>query len=179
MKIILIGYRCTGKTSIGKKLARALDLPFYDTDALIEAAAGATIREMVDQYGWPYFREKEQQCIQRIGWMSGCVIATGGGAVMFPDNRAALKENSLIVWLTADIDTVLSRLAADHATPNQRPPLIDDDVRRETEKLLKERTPVYRALADMAIDTASISVEGAVQEIYLYLKQGSRNRLRK
>jgi shikimate kinase len=110
MKIVLIGYRCTGKTAIGQKLAQALALPFYDTDALIEGVTGMTIREIVDERGWPYFREKEQECIRRVGLMSDCVIATGGGAVMAPENRAVIKENSLVVWLTADMDAILARL---------------------------------------------------------------------
>ncbi|MBN1662398.1 MAG: shikimate kinase [Deltaproteobacteria bacterium] len=165
MKIVLIGYRCTGKSSIGKKLAQALALPFYDTDALIEAAAGMTIREMVDLEGWPCFRQRERECIQRVASSSDGVIATGGGAVMNPDNAAALKDKSVVVWLMADVDTILARLADDAATKDQRPPLSDADVRRETEKILEERTPVYRRLADTIIDTAVYGVDKAVEEI--------------
>jgi len=170
MKIVLIGYRCTGKSTIGQKLAQALVLPFYDTDALIEAVTGMTIRQIVDQRGWPYFREKEQECIRRVGLMCDCVIATGGGVVMFPENRTILKENSLVVWLAADIDTILARLKADQATHNQRPPLSDADIRRETEKMLHERTPTYRELADMTIDTAIHGVDDAVEAVCRLVK---------
>jgi shikimate kinase len=165
MKIVLIGYRCTGKTSIGKRLAQALDLPFYDTDALIESSAGMAIKEMVDQKGWAYFRGQENKCIHRVGLMSDCVIATGGGAVMNDENAATLKEGGLFVWLTADIDTILERLARDQSTQQQRPPLSDRDTRRETETILNERMPVYRRLADITIDTVRLSVEGACKEI--------------
>ncbi|MBN1381887.1 MAG: shikimate kinase [Deltaproteobacteria bacterium] len=166
MRIILIGYRCTGKSSIGKRLAQKLELPFYDTDTLIEAVDGMTIIEMVDQKGWEYFRSKEKECIRQVAMMKDCVIAPGGGAVMDADNAAQFNDDSTVIWLKADVDTILHRLDADQATNNQRPPLSDADIRQETEKILAERTPVYCQLADITIDTVIFSVEEAVEEIY-------------
>lgn len=170
MKIVLIGYRCTGKSSIGKRLAQILSLPFYDTDALIEAVDGMTIREMVDQKGWGYFRGREKECIRRVALIKDCVIATGGGAMMDADNADVLKNESVIIWLTTDVDTILKRLEADRSTYDQRPPLSDAEVRRETENILKERTPVYRQLADFTIDTVQFGIEEAVEKICRYIK---------
>jgi shikimate kinase len=171
----LIGYRCTGKSSIGSRLAETLRLPFYDTDALIEAAAGMTIREMVDQKGWAYFRDKEKECIRRVALMTDGVVATGGGAVMDPDNAETLKKSSVMVWLTADIETILKRMAADRATAEQRPSLSDaENLRIETETILGQRQPVYRKLAGLTIDTVRCDVDEAVEEICRHLNKGAR-----
>lgn len=169
MKIVLIGYRCTGKTSVGKKLAAKLSLPFYDTDAFIEAVAGQTIKEMVESRGWEFFRDKEKECLQKVAMMRDCVISTGGGAVMDELNAAVIKEDSVVIWLAADTDTIVKRFSLDTATAGQRPPLREADVRQETEALLNERTPVYRRLADIVIDTAALGVDEAVDEICRFI----------
>jgi shikimate kinase len=100
MKIVLIGYRCTGKTSVGKRLADRLGIPFYDTDELIQRDAAKTIRELVDAEGWDAFRARERAIIGQLPLSADAVIAAGGGAIMDAANRKALKQKGLCIWLS-------------------------------------------------------------------------------
>ncbi|OPX37226.1 MAG: hypothetical protein B1H13_13145, partial [Desulfobacteraceae bacterium 4484_190.3] len=108
--IVLIGYRCTGKTSAGKKLSERLGLPFFDTDDLIVERAGMPINKIVEKGGWDLFRKKEREVIRKLSAMNKNIIATGGGAFENQENREALKKNGLFVWLTADVETIMERM---------------------------------------------------------------------
>ncbi|MBW2651003.1 MAG: shikimate kinase, partial [Deltaproteobacteria bacterium] len=103
--IILIGYRCTGKTSVGEKLSERLGLPFFDTDDLIVERAGMSISKIVENGGWNLFRKKEKETIKGLSLMNKNIIATGGGVFENQENGEALKRNGLFVWLTADVKT--------------------------------------------------------------------------
>jgi len=110
MNIVLIGYRCTGKTSVGRLIAHKLGRRFVDTDDLITEKSGCSINEMVKEKGWPYFRDMEKAVIKEVSAQDNLVIATGGGAVTSDINMENLKANGFIVWLDADINTVKRRL---------------------------------------------------------------------
>ena len=166
MKIVLIGYRCTGKTSVGKRLAERLGIPFYDTDELIQSEAGKTIRELVEEEGWDAFRARERAIIKQLPLSADAVIAAGGGAIMDAANRKALKEKGICVWLMADVGTIAQRMRDDKASVVQRPPLSNDGLEQETAKILEARRPFYQEMADCTIDTSGKNIETIVDEIW-------------
>ena len=163
--LILIGYRSSGKTSVGAALANKLQVPFCDTDALISRRTGKSVREIVAEKGWEGFRREERIVIKGLSFMTGSVIALGGGAVMDTVNLEALREKGFFIWLVADAKTVIGRMEKDAITVEQRPPLTNADPIAETAALLKEREPVYRLLADYIVDTTDRTVEAVVDEI--------------
>lgn len=169
--IILIGYRCTGKTSVGKELARRLDLPFIDTDDLIVKEAGMPVDEIVRRGGWPLFREKENEVIRGLSSVEGTVIAPGGGALEDPENREILKQNGLLVWLTADPETIVERMRSDRKSHGQRPSLSGDDPAAEVAAMVQEREPVYRRLADLTIDTSHRGIGPVADTICDFLEK--------
>ena len=168
-RIILIGYRCTGKTTVGKRLAERLNLPFYDTDGFVEESAGKTIREMVAAGGWEFFRHQEQEAIRHLTARGKGVIATGGGAVLDPGNAALLKKTGIMVWLMADAETIRERMQADPVTAEQRPRFSAEDLAVEIGATLAVRTPLYRSLADLVIDTTVLDIEACVDRIVEYV----------
>ncbi len=168
-KIILIGYRCTGKTTVGKRLAERLNLPFVDTDALVEKAVGKTIREMIEDRGWEFFRQQEKETIRNLTAWGKSVIATGGGAVMDKGNAVFLKKEGILVWLVADEKTIRERMRADPVTAGQRPRFSPEDLAVEIRNTLAVRAPVYRRLADLAIDTTAMGAEACVDRIIAFL----------
>jgi shikimate kinase len=175
MKIILIGYRCTGKTSVGKKIAEHLGIPFYDTDDLIQRHANKTIREIVEKEGWDAFRAEEKATIKKLSSLTEVVIAAGGGAIMDAENRKTLKRNGMCIWLTADVRTIVARMRNDRASTAQRPPLSDSDVEQETARILKTREPVYQESADCIVDTEGKEIDAVVDEICSALASRNRN----
>ena len=165
MKIILIGYRCTGKTTVGKKIAERLGISFYDTDELIQNNTGKTIREIVETEGWDSFRAEERTIIKQFPSLTDGVIAAGGGAIMDAENRKALKQDGLCVWLIADVKTIVTRMRNDRATTAQRPPLSDSGLERETAEILEAREPVYHELADCIVNTVGKGIDAVVDEV--------------
>jgi shikimate kinase len=164
MRIVLTGYRGCGKTAVGKKLAERLGLPFLDTDALIAERAGRTIREIVKDGGWEEFRALERQVIAGLPLVQS-VVALGGGAVLDPANVKSLKKEGFFVWLTAEPDVLTERLTADVETAEQRPPLAGGGARAEMERVLRERLPLYRRVADMTVDTSRLLPAEVVEKI--------------
>jgi shikimate kinase len=159
MNIILMGYRCTGKTSAGLKLAALLGRPFHDTDEMIRRRTGRTVEEIVAAQGWSAFREEERAVIGELSDADGSVIAAGGGAFLDNRNVTRLKENGLFVWLVADAATIARRLEEDQAGGANRPSLSGKPVAREVQEILAEREPLYRRIADLVVDTASRTAE--------------------
>jgi shikimate kinase len=164
MNLILIGYRACGKTCVGKKVSGFLGLPFYDTDELIQRRTGKTVRQIVQEGGWPAFRKSEKAAIGGVALQDGVVIALGGGAVMEAGNVEALKGKGCFVWLRAEEETLRKRMRGDGASSEQRPPLTIPGNGDEKE-LLAKRSPVYRALADLIIDTTGRSIDEVAEEI--------------
>jgi shikimate kinase len=182
MNIVLIGYRCTGKTSVGRRLSERLKIPFYDTDELITQRTGKTIGEIVEEGGWEFFREKEKAVIRGLSLSVDTLIAVGGGAVMQAENRKALKRNGLFLWLTADVPTIIQRMKNDGKDGGVRPPLVGDCAERETSGILEQRIPIYRRLADFTIDTCERDIDTVATEFcHLFVRhiiQGAWKRLR-
>jgi shikimate kinase len=165
MKIIVIGYRCTGKTSVGKKIAERLGIPFYDTDEIIQSHTNKTIWEIVDEKGWDAFRAEERATIRKLSSLTDGVIAAGGGAIMDPENRKALKQDGLCVWLTANVSTIVARMRSDKASTAQRPSLPGGGLEQETPEILKAREPFYQEMADCIVNTAEKGIDAVVDEV--------------
>ncbi len=146
--IVLVGLMGAGKTSVGKRLAAELDMPFRDADDEIEQAAGLTIPEIFELYGEERFREGERRVAQRLLGDAPHVLATGGGAFMDPATREAIKTNAVSVWLKADIEVLARRVAR----KDTRPLLSGKDPREVLTRLAAVREPVY-ALADLTIES--------------------------
>ncbi len=155
--IILIGYRCTGKTSVGKKISERLKMPFYDTDDLVKRETGRSVAKIVAEKGWPFFREKERAAIAGISDVQGCIIATGGGAVLDRANVQVLKRNGVFVWLKAEVDAIAARMAGSQGL--ERPPLSGRDSSGEITGVLRQRLPAYERLADFSVDTSAVEVD--------------------
>lgn len=148
--IVLVGIMGAGKTTIGRRLALRLGLPFFDADQEIERAAGMTVSELFRVHGEESFRRGEAQVISRLLAGPPIVLATGGGAVVTPETRRLIKKRALSVWLKADVDTVLKRATR----RNTRPLLQNANPRATLSRLLEERTPFY-AEADVAVESLS------------------------
>lgn len=163
--LVLIGYRATGKTSVGQELARVLNRPFVDLDLVLVAEAGRSVAEIVAQGGWEEFRRREKELVARYRHSRGQVLATGGGVVLDPENVQALRENGIIIWLTADPATIQSRLEADRPRDDFRPSLTGGGTVDEVVEVLQARDPLYRAAAQIIIDTAHQSIPRVIKEI--------------
>ena len=167
--IALVGLMGVGKSTIGRRLAQALELPFCDADHEIEAAAGRTIPEIFAELGEAEFRLGERRVIARLLHEPAHVLATGGGAFMDPQTRALMKERAIIVWLKADLD-VLTRRVSRKAN---RPLLVGKDPRKVLQELMEKRDPIY-AEADIVIETDDRPPSAAVETIMQLLEQRQR-----
>ncbi len=165
MNVVLIGYRGTGKSTVGRKIADILKMPFYDTDELVRKRTGRVIKEIVEEGGWGSFRKEEKKIIRRLSSVRGSVIATGGGAVMDEGNLNILRKRGVFIWLTADVGTMIERMEKDKISDEQRPSLSKDDLYRETADMLELRMPVYSDLADFTVDTSGKDIDGVAGEI--------------
>ena len=172
-KVILTGYRATGKSSIGKILADLLGFDFIDTDHAIEKRQGESITEMVGRGGWDLFRKKEEDMLLELARRTNIVIATGGGSVTHENAWKTLRKNALSVWLTADIKTICQRLAADSDTDDQRPPLTEMGTMDEISMVLNERQPLYEKSSDLTINTEGKTPEKVAEVISAELKRGN------
>jgi len=137
--IVLVGLMGAGKSTVGRRLARRLDLPFVDADEEIERAAGLTITEIFDRLGEPAFRDGERRVIARLVEGHPKVVATGGGAFVNSATRAVILERCIAVWLDAEVETLAERVVRrDH-----RPLLRGRDPRELIEELARRRNPLY------------------------------------
>jgi shikimate kinase len=161
--LVLIGYRATGKTSVGARLAEALHCPFVDLDQVLVREAGRSVADIVAQNGWSEFRRLEKELVARYRDSRGQVLATGGGVVLDPDNVAALRKNGILIWLTAEPAAIQARLAQDQPRDANRPSLTGADTVQEVTAVLAERAPLYQAAAQMSVDTTHRSVSQVVK----------------
>ena len=169
MKIILVGYRAAGKSTVGMLLAAKLKIPFWDTDLLVEESLGLPIKEIVDVHGWDFFRTREKEAMQKLAQRNVCVIATGGGIVLARENMDLLKQMGVVVWLNAPLQDIIDRLHEDAQTEAQRPQFTASSLVQETIDILKQRIPLYEKAADFSLDTAGKSAPRAAEDIYRYL----------
>ena len=164
--IVLVGLMGAGKTSVGRRLALALDLPFRDSDEEVERAAGRTVAEIFADLGEQAFRDGERKVIARLLDEPPHVLATGGGAFMNPDTRQLIAEKAISIWLKADIDVLLRRVGR----KTDRPLLQSDDPRGVLEGLAAQRHPTY-VLADITVDSVESPHSATVQAIMDALRE--------
>ncbi|WP_455244714.1 shikimate kinase [Petrachloros mirabilis] len=156
MNLVLIGYRGTGKSTVGKVLAKRLGRELVSTDKEIVKRAGRSIPEIVQEKGWEYFRDLESDVCRELAGRDNLVIDTGGGAILRQGNVEVLKRNGTLFWLTASVDTIASRIGGD----TQRPSLTGEkSFIEEIEDVLRERTPKYQAAADHVLSTDGRSIQ--------------------
>lgn len=158
--IVLIGLMGAGKTAVGRRLATCLDLPFTDADSEIEAAAGQSIKEIFAEHGEAYFRTGERKVIARLLENGPQVLATGGGAYMDPQTRAAIKAHGTSIWLKASLRVLMKRVGR----RDNRPLLQVDNPEAVMKKLMAERNPVY-AQADIMVESREVPHETMVGSI--------------
>lgn len=164
MSTVLIGYRASGKTTIGRKLADHLWQKFIDTDDLIVAAAGKSIADIFAQQGEAHFRELEAQAVREAAKLPEHVIALGGGAALRADNREVIKAaGHRVVYLRCEPDVLDQRIQADPNTAAMRPNLTSlGGGEAEIRKVLSEREPIYRQFAHAELDVTNLTPEEAI-----------------
>lgn len=154
-----------GKTTVGKLLAKQLGKTFYDADHEIERRTGVTVAVIFELEGEAGFRKREAAVIEELSQMDNIVLATGGGAVLFPENRTALQNNGHVIYLRASVNDLFKRMRND----KQRPLLQNVDIRTKLEQLYQERHPVYTAVANTIIDTGrqpATALTNQIKKIY-------------
>jgi shikimate kinase len=167
--IVLVGFMATGKSTVGRELARRLSLKMVDTDDIIEEKAGKTISEIFAEEGEAVFREMESQAARDVSYLSGHVIITGGGIVLRDQNMEALKKAGPVICLTASPEVILKR----NEGTSHRPILQTGDPLKKIRDLLEARSPFY-ARADYTIDTSNRTLQEVGDRIIEILsEQGS------
>jgi shikimate kinase len=164
--IVLVGLMGAGKTSVGRRLAEKLGVPFVDADHEIEAAAGKPIKEIFADHGEAYFREGERRVIQRLIGNGAQVLATGGGAYMNEETRQRIQEHGISVWLRASLPLLMKRVAK----RQDRPLLQADDPEAVMRALMEKRYPVY-ALADVSVESRDVQHGQMVNDVIRALAQ--------
>lgn len=157
-----------GKSTVGRHLARALDLTFVDSDTEIERRAGMSVRAFFDAHGEDHFRQLEQDVIDALTVKPGCVLATGGGAVLRKENRRALHERMTVIYLRTSPEDLFRRLRHD----TQRPLLQVQDPLKKLRELYQTRDPLYRRTAHFVVETGRPSVPTLVNMIMMQLELG-------
>jgi shikimate kinase len=169
--IALIGFRATGKSSVGKILARTLGRHFIDMDKLLISEAGRDIAAWVEQDGWDSFRKAESGLLESVRLKKGLVLATGGGIILDSKNRKVLRDEFISIWLKATPQTILDRMSTDPESPGMRPALSTLPIIEEIVRTLAERNRFYSQIADLEIETEDKSVTGIVEEIISFLNR--------
>jgi shikimate kinase len=164
--IFLIGPMGSGKTAVGRHLARLFRLSFHDSDADIEAKTGVDISFIFEKEGEAGFRQREKESIDRLTRLESIVLATGGGAVIDPDNRKALAERGAVVYLATSIDQQIERTR--HG--RHRPLLKDTDPEQKLRELMLRRAALYAEIADLTVSTDGRRVQLVAEEIHHELR---------
>lgn len=164
--LFLIGPMGAGKTTVGRELARQLHLTFHDSDHEIERRTGAGIPLIFELEGEAGFRAREKNMIAELVRHENTVLATGGGAILDPANRAALAAHGTVIYLHAPVEHLLKRIGRD----THRPLMQTENPRVRLEELMRERDPLYRAIADLVIETHRRRTPSVVNEILRHLR---------
>lgn len=169
MNIVLIGYRGTGKSVVGELLAVSLGIPCINMDAKIVERAGMPIPQIVENYGWPKFRDLESEEIRELAGLDNIIIDTGGGIIERPENIEALQANSRIFWLKASVDAIIARIHEG----TERPALTAGKTfTEEVTDILERRIPKYRSAAQYEIDTDKLTAEQVAVRVIEIWKEG-------
>ena len=171
MNIILVGYRCSGKTEVGRMLAKEMGRDFIDTDVLIEKDAGYSIETIIKREGWDHFRKIEKRIIKEVSKRDDLIIATGGGVVMNEENVMSLKKNGFIIWLNGKGEVLKERMERDQRSGRIRPSLTGADPLEEIEAVLDVRNPLYERAGDLMVDTSHLSISEVVNSIIRFLPE--------
>jgi shikimate kinase len=162
MNIVLIGYRGTGKSVVGRILAQRLNMDYVGMDAAIVERAGMAIPRIVEKMGWPGFRDLETRVALDLAGRDNLIVDTGGGVIERPENIPALEKNGRIFWLKASVDTIVRRIQGD----DQRPSLTaGKSFTDEVAEVLESRVARYQAAARHAIDTDALTPEEVADDI--------------
>jgi shikimate kinase len=165
MNLFLIGYRCSGKTTIGKSIAMTIDWPFVDSDLLVIKECGKSIKDIIDTAGWDAFRRMERSTLKQICAKERQVVATGGGVVLHQANIKAMKTSGMVIWLGATAETIQKRMLQDKNTGNFRPALTAKGRMEEIEDMLLKRNPYYESASDYKIRTDDMPVNEITNKI--------------
>lgn len=159
--VFLVGPMGAGKSTIGRQLSDALGMEFVDSDKEIEKRTGVDIPLIFELEGESGFRKREKSMIHELAERTATVLATGGGAVLDADNRTVLAARGTVIYLHASIDQLAKRTARDR----NRPLLQTEDPRSKLEEIMVVREPLYREVADIAIDTSGRNVKAVVKDL--------------
>lgn len=159
--IFLVGPMGSGKSTIGRQLAKALKRPFFDSDKEIEKRTGVTISWIFEMEGEEGFRAREKQVIAELSAKENIVLATGGGAVLAEDNRNLLRSRGKVVYLSSSIEQLYRRTSKDKS----RPLLQTDNPKQKIAQLLEQRDPLYKSVADVVVRTAKQSIHKTVTNV--------------
>ena len=165
MNIYLIGYRCTGKSSVGKLLASKMGMQFTDADTELVNRAKKTISEIVETSGWDEFRRIEKNIIRELSALEKHVVATGGGAVIDSENVKHMKKTGIVVWLKATPLTIKERIEKDKGTKYFRPALSVKGTIGEIDEILSARKRFYEEAMDFYIDTDYLDISDVCHDI--------------
>ncbi len=171
MNLVLIGYRASGKTTIGRKVSLCLGRGFEDTDEVIETRANASIRDIVRTYGWGYFRAIEKDVIRELSGRDRLVISTGGGAVLDAENVRALRKNGLVFWLKGEPEILFKRMVEDPRSRTSRPSLTQKNLLDEFREVSRERETLYKDACHIEVDTSGLHIEEVAFRILSILRE--------
>lgn len=163
--LYLTGYRGCGKSTLAKIVAQKLSLPAVDLDDVIESTARKSIAEIFADETESGFRDREEAALKEVSRRPTHVIALGGGTILRETNRNIIATSGWCVWLDAEADTLVARLAGDETTADRRPSLTDQSVFDEVKTVMSNREPLYRASADLRIDTTHRTIDEIVAEV--------------
>jgi len=168
VNLILIGYRGTGKSTIGKMLAAQLKLKYVCLDDEIAELAGKSIPEIVEKYSWDHFRDLEEQVVKVSTARDGQLLDTGGGVITRSSNIHRLRENGTVCLLTATVEEILDRIGSDQGRPSLTGSKSFTD---EVAEVLAEREPLYRQAAHFVVDTSGVSPREVVKKVVWRLRE--------
>jgi shikimate kinase len=172
MNVVLIGFRGSGKSTVGKALAERLGREFIDCDAWIEKHTELSIREIFEKHGESHFRTLESKAISELSAMDGKVIATGGGAALKYQNMQVFKRNGgKIFFLEVGAETAFARIQGDESTRSRRPALTEKDPFTEVKEQIEIRRPYYLKGADVTVETDARPIDDVVKEILIHVQE--------
>ncbi len=166
MHVYLIGYRGSGKSTIGRLLSERLDRPMVDTDDLVEAESGMTIKDIFATKGEPWFRDLEAKIVSTASASAvATVVSLGGGAVLREASQTILKSTGICIWLTASAEYLFQRIQSDQATQLRRPNLSQSGGFAEVAEILSKRRPIYESLSDITVEVEGKTPDDICDEI--------------